>query len=519
MQSLKALLDARGRRRPTPRQDVGRRARSEGAQPPGDHPHAADPRTPRASTPSTTPSSTTASPTSTGAASHPSTATSRPSPSIDDFVLWMFRKAIDGFKSDRPGGLQNIQLDFASFRNDRRSQDALVDAREARVRDLDYKASIEDASFRDLVAVDLFEETDRKIISDLARAVTEQTVTAREVAEVVRARQSSVWIDGYRQLYTAIGAAAELLSELSTIDFTFSSFDEALERYRTDWFRIDQLYRQFTYARRTYEGPHPLDAAARAGREALHQQVRLRAGQRLAEAGRRGRASGRSTALRSQTLVLRRLRRAARPRRQEGRRHHLRRAALRGRRRARLAHPSGGPLRRRPRGRPRRAAELHPTRHGGAASAPHPQALGRRQDRARRRPADQRHRVPQRRSWRASAGRRSRPRTSRHSAPRSVASSSRTTGSCTSTTTSSTRPATSRAPSASVFEAAEEALRELVDLVKKAGERQRHQHLRHRRPRLPVPGRGAARAVLPLRDSRRATTSWSTTGATSSATA
>ena len=56
----------------------------------------------------------------------------------------------------------------------------------------------------------------------------EQTVTAREVAEVVRARQSSVWIDGYRQLYTAIGAAAELLSQLSTIDFTFSSFDEAL---------------------------------------------------------------------------------------------------------------------------------------------------------------------------------------------------------------------------------------------------------------------------------------------------
>ena len=75
----------------------------------------------------------------------------------------------------------------------------------------------------------------------------------------MRARQSSVWIDGYRQLYAAIGAAAELLSELSTIDFTFSSFDEALERYRTDWFRIDQLYRQFTYARRTYEGPHPLD--------------------------------------------------------------------------------------------------------------------------------------------------------------------------------------------------------------------------------------------------------------------
>lgn len=181
------------------------------------------------------------------------------SPSIDDFILWIFRRAIGGFRSDSPGGLQNIQLDFASFRNDRRSQQALATLAKRASADLDYKASIEEAGFRELVAVDLFEEIDCKIIADLARAVTEQTVTAREVAEVVRARQSSVWIDGYRQLYTAIAAAADLLSELSTIDFTFSTFDEALERYRSEWFRIDQLYRQFTYARRTFEGPHPLD--------------------------------------------------------------------------------------------------------------------------------------------------------------------------------------------------------------------------------------------------------------------
>ncbi|WP_454084190.1 BREX-1 system phosphatase PglZ type A [Georgenia sp. Marseille-Q6866] len=180
-------------------------------------------------------------------------------PSIDDFILWIFRQAIDGFESDRPGGLQNIQLDFASLRNDRRSQDAMSVLAKRAAADLDYKARIEGATFRDLIDIDLFEEADQKIIAELARAVTEQTVTAREVAEVVRARQSSVWIDGYRQLYTAVGAAAELLSELNTIDFSFSSFDEALERYRAEWFRIDQLYRQFTHARRTFEGPHPLE--------------------------------------------------------------------------------------------------------------------------------------------------------------------------------------------------------------------------------------------------------------------
>lgn len=189
-------------------------------------------------------------------------------PSIDDLVLWTFQRAIEGFKSDRPSGLQNIQLDFASLRNDRRSQGAMATLAKRAAGDLDYKSTIEGASFRDLVGVDLFEETDQKIISDLARGVTEQAVTPREVAEVVRARQSSVWIDSYKRLYTAVACASELLGELSALNLTMQSFDDGLERYRREWFRIDQLYRQFVYAARTAEYPKPL--------EALREQVEKR---------------------------------------------------------------------------------------------------------------------------------------------------------------------------------------------------------------------------------------------------
>lgn len=189
-------------------------------------------------------------------------------PSIDDFILWMFSQARDGFASDRPGGLQNIQLDFASLRNDRRSQSALAILARRASADLNYLASIEDATFRDLLGVSVFEEADQRIIADLARAVTDQTVTAREVADVARARQSSVWIDGYRPYYAAIAAASELLSELGTIDFEFSSLEEAFNLYRSNWFRIDQLYRQFTFTRRSLEGHHPL--------ELLGQQVEKR---------------------------------------------------------------------------------------------------------------------------------------------------------------------------------------------------------------------------------------------------
>jgi uncharacterized protein (TIGR02687 family) len=182
-----------------------------------------------------------------------------PNPSIADFVLWVYRQAISGFKADRPGGLRNLQLDFGSLRNDRRSAGALAALAKRAARDLNYAGTVASASFRDLLGNDLFEEIDQKIISDLAHAVAERTVTVREVTEVIRSRQSSIWVDGYRKLYTAIGSASEFLTLLSTFDTSMQTFDEGLEMYRNDWFRIDQLYRQFTFAARTAEFASPLE--------------------------------------------------------------------------------------------------------------------------------------------------------------------------------------------------------------------------------------------------------------------
>ena len=178
---------------------------------------------------------------------------------VDDFVLWMFRQAINGFGSEVPGALRNIQLDFASLRNDRRSAEALATLARRASENLDYARSIEDAELSDLVGNDLFEDVEQKVISSLARAIVERTMSAREVSDTIRARQSSIWADGYRELYAALSAASDLLSELAASKYEITSFDDGLDRYRKDWFRVDQLYRQFHFAARTTEYAGPLE--------------------------------------------------------------------------------------------------------------------------------------------------------------------------------------------------------------------------------------------------------------------
>lgn len=125
--------------------------------------------------------------------------------------------------------------------------------------DLNTAATIEGAELGDLVGNNLFEDVDRTIISGLARQVAERTITPREVADVVCARQSSIWIDEYRSLSEAILAASELLTAISTLDTSMTSFDDGLARYRRDWFTLDQLYRHFIRAVRTTEHGGPLE--------------------------------------------------------------------------------------------------------------------------------------------------------------------------------------------------------------------------------------------------------------------
>jgi len=189
-------------------------------------------------------------------------------PSVDDLVLWMFRMAINGFPSERPGGIRQIQIDFRRLRDERRNHDLFAVLAQRAAQDLDYTSTIEDVDFRELKSVDIFEETDKKIISDLARAVSDQSITARDVAEIVYARQDTVWFAAYRTIYTAIASAAELLGNLAAVNFDMSSLDDGLEKYRTRWFRMDQLYRQFVLAYRTAEHQQPL--------EALRDQVEMR---------------------------------------------------------------------------------------------------------------------------------------------------------------------------------------------------------------------------------------------------
>lgn len=179
------------------------------------------------------------------------------SPTVDDFVLWLFRSAHEGFAADPAG--RNIAIDYTRWRDSKSSGDEMAQLARMAEDDLQIASSLEQIAWGELLGSDAFESIDRKIISDLAAGVADKSIAAHEVAEAVRRRQTTFWFADYETVYSAILAASELLSQIEVFAPAISGFDDGLQQYATNWSRIDQLYRHFNHAARSTEHTKPLE--------------------------------------------------------------------------------------------------------------------------------------------------------------------------------------------------------------------------------------------------------------------
>ena len=185
------------------------------------------------------------------------------SPTIAGFVLWMFQQARDGFDVAASKGARNLAIDFRSFRDSKRSAPAIKILAYMAEENLGYEDQVAEISWDVLRDADVFEAAEREIIRRLVDGIINHTMPSREVLETIGIRRhDSFWFEDYGTLYEALAAAAELLPTIRSAQLAFASFDEGLVRYRDDLFRIDQLYREFTYAYQTAEFKQPLDELA-----------------------------------------------------------------------------------------------------------------------------------------------------------------------------------------------------------------------------------------------------------------
>ncbi len=168
-------------------------------------------------------------------------------PGIRDFVIELF-KSCYAMVLDGQVRLTGDALVFLKRWKDSRQFEACFEALSRECMEiLGIEQDLDKRDFRDLIELDTFRLIDQKIISDLVSAVTLRTITSGEVAILVRQRRQGHWYREFRHLYEAIDYAAQFFHAMSEANLTMNTLAEGIERYSRVWFRLDQLYRKFTY--------------------------------------------------------------------------------------------------------------------------------------------------------------------------------------------------------------------------------------------------------------------------------
>ncbi|WP_347955798.1 BREX-1 system phosphatase PglZ type A [Gordonia aichiensis] len=186
-----------------------------------------------------------------------------PTPTVAGLVLWMFQRAADGFNATASRKERNLALDFRGFRDSKRSSRAMKKLARTAESNLDYAEHVGEITWDTLTVGDVFDAGEREVIRRLVDGISTQTMPYRDITDTISARRrDSFWFDDYAILYEALSAAADLLPAIRNTTFHLTGFDDGLTQYRSEWYRIDQLYRQFTQAYLTAEFKQPIEVLA-----------------------------------------------------------------------------------------------------------------------------------------------------------------------------------------------------------------------------------------------------------------
>ena len=168
-------------------------------------------------------------------------------PGMEDFAIELF-KSCYATGTDGPVRLNGDALVFfRRWKESRQHGEAFEVLSDKCAEVINIKWDLSKRDFRELIEVDYFQLIDRKIVSDLVRAVASRTVSSDDVDLWVRKRREGHWYREYRHLYDAINCAAQFTNFLEKMHLSMDSLVDGVKHYRGSWYKLDQLYRKYIY--------------------------------------------------------------------------------------------------------------------------------------------------------------------------------------------------------------------------------------------------------------------------------
>jgi uncharacterized protein (TIGR02687 family) len=165
-------------------------------------------------------------------------------PSSQDFALELF-KSCYALELGLPAQLTTDALVFLRRWKDSRSHHQAFESLSAwAAESLSIEADLQNRDIRALGEIDIFRLVDQKILSDLVASIASRTINPAECAAIIRQRRRSHWYAEFQHYYSMADFAAQFMKLLDESVFEMNSLEDGIQRYIRTWQRLDHFYRK-----------------------------------------------------------------------------------------------------------------------------------------------------------------------------------------------------------------------------------------------------------------------------------
>jgi len=169
------------------------------------------------------------------------------SPGIKDFVIELFKSCYAMATEGKVNLTTDALVFLKRWKDSRQYSGSFEKLSDKCAKILKIEENLTQMDYRKLIDLDYFKLIDNKILNELVKNVTEQTVSASDCSTFIRQRHQSHWYSEFENLYEAVEYASLFIHSLGEANFSIESMADGVEKYSKFWYKIDQLYRKFIY--------------------------------------------------------------------------------------------------------------------------------------------------------------------------------------------------------------------------------------------------------------------------------
>lgn len=168
-------------------------------------------------------------------------------PSIYDFLLEVFNNNF--IYGERTGLVKESRLLLSLWKDSLQYRASFGQISNRISKDLGIESKYQKAPLAELIEEDLFQLTDKKIIHSLVDAIIKESISVDKVNQYSKNRENKFWYPDYQYFYESLTTASELITLVRKhASSSYASFEEGTQHYTTTLFEIDLVYRKFIAA-------------------------------------------------------------------------------------------------------------------------------------------------------------------------------------------------------------------------------------------------------------------------------